>query len=329
MPSGGRISSPSRSKARSGSPCVVQGSADAIARAPERRRQGKRPWGALGVVAMFFGLLPWRVALLVGAVIGFFAGSVLRIRRSHVEGTMRGAGISVADKGWFAGQMYRSLGASLAELLWLVGRGRWGRASALASLDPPSRAKLVKALARGRGVVLATGHTGNWEVAIAAIAEEWPTAIVAKPMRVGMVQRFLRRARESRGIRVIEPRGAIAEAREVLRAGGIVGMMIDQVPDRRRHSLEIDFLCGYCDVDRSPAALAALAGAPVVVGAAYRGDDHRQRLEVLTVVDPPDRAPRTWVNETTREATRVLDRFVHKHPREWMWLHRRWRKAPK
>jgi KDO2-lipid IV(A) lauroyltransferase len=280
-------------------------------------------------VAFFFALLPWRVALFVGALIGFFAGSVLRIRRGHVEGTMRGAGISVADKGWFAAQMYRSMGASLAELLWLVGRGRWVRPSTLAAFDPASRAKLVKALGRGRGVVLATGHTGNWELAAAAIAEEWPLAIVAKPMRVGMVHRFIRGARESRGIIVLDPRGAIARGREVLRAGGSVGMMIDQVPDRRRHSIELDFLCGYCDVDRSPAALAASMGSPVVVCGAYRDDDRRHCLEVLAVIDPPDRRPRAWVNETTREATRALDRFVHKHPGEWMWLHRRWRRAPK
>jgi KDO2-lipid IV(A) lauroyltransferase len=281
------------------------------------------------MIALGFALLPWRVALAFGAFIGFLAGSVLRIRRAHVEGTMRGAGISVADNGWFAGQMYRAMGASLAELLWLAGRGGLAKPSQLASLDAASRTKLKRALARGRGAVLATGHTGNWELAAAAIAEEWPLAIVAKPMHVAMVQRFIRRAREARGITVIEPRGAMAHARAMLRSGGLVAMMIDQVPDRRRHSIEIDFLCGYCDVDRSPAALAARMGAPLIVCGMFRDDDQRHCLEVLTVIDPPDRAPRSWVDDTTRESTRALDRFIHRYPREWMWLHHRWRRAPK
>jgi KDO2-lipid IV(A) lauroyltransferase len=79
------------------------------------------------------------------------------------------------------------------------------------------------------------------------------------------------------------------------------------------------------DVDRSPAALAASMRAPLVVAAAHRVDGSHQRLELLAVLDPPDRARRAWIDETTREATRALDRFVRAYPSQWLWMHRRWR----
>jgi len=47
----------------------------------------------LRALALAVALLPWRWLEPLGAVVGWLAGSVLRIRRSHVEAAMRSAGI--------------------------------------------------------------------------------------------------------------------------------------------------------------------------------------------------------------------------------------------
>src|SRR5580704_10546612 len=102
----------SRSKGPSGSRRVVPASAEAPA----------RPLAAVGVVPA------------LGALIGWLAGSVLRIRRVHVERAMDRAGIARS----FAPAMYRSLGSSLVELLWLTFRSAVP-ASRLASFDDDLR----------------------------------------------------------------------------------------------------------------------------------------------------------------------------------------------
>ena len=226
----------------------------------------------------------------------------------------------------FAVGMYRSLGASLVELLWLAARPALP-ASRLTDLDDASRAILDRIHARGRGMVLATAHAGNWEVAAAAIAERYPLTAVAKPMRVGWVNRFCRRIRTARRIAVASPRGAMATARAALGRGEVVAMLIDQVPDRARHALAVEFLGATAHVNRAPAALAAAARTTLVLGVARR-EGARQVLEVIAVLEPPARPRSSWVDEATRAATLALDRFVRAHPSEWLWLHRRWRPAP-
>ncbi len=256
----------------------------------------------------------------LGALIGWFAGSVLRIRRAHVEDAMERAGIARSS----ALEMYRSLGRSLVELVWLAWRPAIA-ASQVAVLDDELRVALDRAKARGRGVVIATAHAGNWEIAAAAIAERYPLTVVGKAMSVGWVDRFCREARAARGIAIAAPRGAMANAKDALRRGEVVAMVIDQVPDRARHALSVEFLGAPADVDRSPAALAASMRAPMIVAAARRVEASQQRLELLAVLDPPDRARGAWIDEATRQATAALDRFVRAHPSEWLWMHRRWR----
>ena len=261
----------------------------------------------------------------MGAFVGWIAGTVLGIRRGHVERAMRRAGIAQSRASSLAASMYASLGASLVETLWLASHPEI-RATTFAALDEWSCAQLEAARGQGRGVVIATAHTGNWEVAAAAIAEAHPLTAVVKPMHVAWVDRFCHGARLARKISLAAPEQAMGRARAALRRGEAVAMVIDQVPDRARHAVVTEFLCGRVDVDRSPATLAAAMRAPLVV-AVSRRVGALQRMEVLSVHEPPKRRRREWVDTATQDATRSLDRWVHAHPSEWLWMHRRWKAA--
>jgi KDO2-lipid IV(A) lauroyltransferase len=283
--------------------------------------------GVGGWIARAVGLVPRRSLPRLGAVIGWVAGTAFGIRRSHVERAMKLAGIARSRAGSIADMMYRSLGASLVEMLWLAAHPELP-ASAMASFDEYSRAVLAASRERGRGFVLATAHTGNWELAAAAVAEVYPLTVIVKPMSVGWVDRFCRSSREARGVGLSLPQNALAYAREAITRGDIVAMLIDQVPLRASHSVIVDFLCGRADVDRSPAALAAAMRCPLVVAVSRRREEGGHVLEVLAVLEPPARDRRAWTVEATRTATRVFERWVHAHPGEWLWMHRRWRASP-
>ena len=102
-------------------------------------------------------------------------------------------------------------------------------------------------------------------------------------------------------------------------------MMIDQVPLRRSHALEVPFLGSTAWVDRAPAMLAARTGALFAVPASRRRDDGIQEVVVLDALSPPKRAGLAWVNEATTYATRLLEQFILRNPTEWLWMHRRWK----
>lgn len=277
--------------------------------------------GLLRVLAAVVGVLPWRALAALGALLGWVAGDVLRIRRNHVEDGMRVA--LVHDPAREASAMYASLGASAMEFLWLSSRGE--QATRHVAVEHESRARWRSALSVGRGVVIAASHTGNWDLAACAIARDVELLVVTKRLSVQPLDRFWQSTRARRGVALAEARGAIAHAGGVLRRGGAVAMMIDQVPVSPRHAVEIAFLGRPALADRAPAALAAARRAPLVVAASQRDSTGEHVLHVLDVLVPPDRPGRAWIEQATVSAARALERFVRAHPDQWLWLHRRWR----
>jgi len=257
----------------------------------------------------------------LGALLGILAGSVLRIRRAHVEGAMRAAG--VAQPARQARGMYASLGASVFEFLWMALRGP--RALEHAAIEQESETRWRAALGRGGGVVVAASHTGNWDLAACAIASRGELLVVTKRLSVGWLDRFWQSTRAALGVRLADASGALGPCRDVLRRGGAVAMMIDQVPSSPRHAVPVEFLGRPALADRAPAVLAASTGAPLVVAASRRDARGRHWLHVLEVLLPPPRPSRAWIDEATRRATQQLDLFVRAYPTQWLWMHRRWK----
>lgn len=260
------------------------------------------------------------LARLLGAALGFVAGTVLRIRRAHVERAMTAAGI--AHPARQAAAMYRALGASAFEFLWMAARGP--SALRVVSIAPASRERWAQALAAGKGVVVAASHTGNWDLAACAIARHVELLVVTKRLHVRWLDRFWQSTRRRLGVQLAGPLGALPRAREVLRRGGAVAMMIDQVPSPRR-AVPVSFLGQPAHADRAPAALAAAAGAPLVIATSCREPSGAHTLHVLDVLWPPARPGRPFIDDATRRATRELERFVMAHPDQWLWMHRRWK----
>lgn len=288
------------------------------------------------------GLLPWRWLRALGAALGAIAGSALRIRRRHVEASLRRA--EIADAGAIARGVYSSLGAGLLELLWLAGKPP-------AALGPrftvaPACAEALRgALARGRGVVVATAHTGNWDLsacgaaqwlAEVARAEAWgrgegraPSVhVVTKRLSWRALDRYWQHLRAARGVVLVDAKGAAARVREALAAGDVAVMLIDQAPERASGVAELPFLGAPALHDLGPALLAARARSPLLLLLGHRDDDGLHHLELAEAIAPEDlRGGAGAIRAATARLAAGLERFVRAHPAQWLWLHRRWKGA--
>lgn len=284
----------------------------------------------LRALARLVALLPFPGLAGPGALLGWLAGSVLRIRRARVEAAMVRAGIEAPRA--TARAMYASLGRAALEVLWLAGASRAQRASAVeaaARFDDALVDAIDAALARGP-LVLAVSHTDNWELAAGAAARLFARrgrafAIVAKRLSAGAFDAFCTHLRARLGVGRIAPDGALRAAAASLASGGVVAMPIDQVPDRARHGVRLPFLGAPALVDRAPATLARRCGATLLVVGARR-DGAVQRLSLLAApsIACASGPTRDAVRRVTREATAALDAFVRREPSAWLWLHRRW-----
>jgi KDO2-lipid IV(A) lauroyltransferase len=175
------------------------------------------------------------------------------------------------------------------------------------------------AIAKGRGVVLAASHTGNFELAARHAATLVPLLAITKRQSVRIADRIVETLRGRHGVRTHRGPGVLRAARAQLASGGAVAMVIDQVPERSANAERLPFLGTPAWVDRAPFVLAARARCPIVVTAAHRDEEGIQRVEVLDVIET------RRIDEAMRRATHALESFVREHPTEWLWMHRRWK----
>ncbi|MFO0679741.1 MAG: lysophospholipid acyltransferase family protein [Polyangiaceae bacterium] len=278
---------------------------------------------ALAALASVIAFLPAAVRTALGIVLGFVAGSVLRIRRSHVEHAMARADVPSPSR--TAAAFYASLGRSAIEfLVFVAGKGR----ALPVVVEPSSEVRLEELRARGGSFVLAASHSGNWDLAAVAVASRVDLTVVTKHLRVSGLDAFWQESRARRGVKLVPAAGASKAVAAALGRGGAVALMVDQVPDGAATSVRTRFLGADVDVDRAPAALAARHRVPLVVSAARRRSDGVTELSILDVLEPPVSGREAWIAHASRRATAALEAFVLAHPTEWLWLHRRWR-APR
>jgi KDO2-lipid IV(A) lauroyltransferase len=194
-------------------------------------------------------------------------------------------------------------------------------------LDPADEALLRAAHAQGKGVILATGHIGAWELFARRIAAlGLPCGTVAKEAHDPRITALLGRSREEAGVRVFW-RGAPLSAREIVRflhrEGGLFGVLIDQ--DTRVAGHFVPFFGRPAFTPRAAGDLAARLYVPMIFGCAHRVAHgvHRIVLRPIDVMRTGDRDRDSLA--LTAAATRCIEDEVRRRPEEWVWMHPRWR----
>lgn len=282
-------------------------------------------------IAAIAALLPWSCLRAAGAAIGLLAGSILRVRRGHVEACLRASGcVPEGSIPSVARAMYASLGAGLVELLWLAGRSP-SAIDARFEMSAEAASALREAGARGRGIVVATAHTGNWDLSACASARWLATnlgatlTVVTKRLSWRALDRYWQHLRRERGVNLVEAEGAALAVREALRDRGVVALLVDQAPERSSGVASLPFLGRPARHDLAPAILAARAKAPIVVLFGHRREDGRHVLDLADAIPPEELRGAGAPERITARISASLERFVRERPAQWLWLHRRWK----
>ncbi len=180
------------------------------------------------------------------------------------------------------------------------------------------------ALARGRGVLVATAHLGNWELsAFAHALMTAPMHVVARPLDNRRLDEFIERRRAMSGNRIISKREAAREVLRALKRGQAVGILIDQ-----NTSLEegvfIDFFGIKACAGRGFARLAHHSGAAVVPGYALWSEAERKYVLRFD----PEIPMSGGVAADTQRIHSHLEKVIRQHADQYFWIHRRWKTRP-
>jgi lauroyl/myristoyl acyltransferase len=193
------------------------------------------------------------------------------------------------------------------------------------------REHLDRALAAGRGAVLATPHLGNWESGGAWLALEGYRAVaVAERLRPEELFERFRRYREALGLEIIpldDGPAALRRVASALRDGKVAALVADR--DLTGRGLPVTMFGRPARLPGGPAALALRTGAALLPCAVYQEPRGRWR----GVIRPPVEVPtggdqRADALELTRRMARELEQLVAAAPDQWHVLVPFWEETP-
>jgi len=276
---------------------------------------------AIGAV----GVLGFRAASNFGAQLGRFGYSPLGIRRRVVERQ-----IAAAFPEWNAGRVrevaraaYQSLGRTAVETAVI---SRYSQPEILDWFEPcDSWHVLTDAVARKRGVMLVTGHLGNWELCGAYIAARGQDiSAITRRQENPLFDAWLTRTRHRLGYTAIPDADAVRRVPRAMREGRIIAAAIDQGAAGLA-STWVPFFGRFAKTPRGAATFALRLEAPIVFATALRTTDGRFSVHFEPVAVRSTDDKNADVDRIVADCTASLERWVRREPGQYLWHHRRWK----
>jgi KDO2-lipid IV(A) lauroyltransferase len=188
----------------------------------------------------------------------------------------------------------------------------------------------IAARDQGKGILILTGHFGNWEVSTTSAIALFPEMhgrfhFVRRPIKPDWLDRLVTRRFEQAGFGVFSKRDSLDAMLECLARGDAVVLPFDQhagPPD----GIAVDFLGHAAWTFKSLAIIALSTGAPVLPASSWREADGRHVLRFEPPLAPIEHQSTTEaIRLNTRAYNQALERLVVRHPEQWYWVHRRWK----
>lgn len=278
----------------------------------------------LYALAWLVGRLPLRAQRALGAWIGdrFHHSDrrETRVARRNLE--LIEPDLGPAEREHELGRILRATGSNAIETLRIWTRPRADNLALVRAVHGQSL--LDDALSRGRGVILAAPHFGNWELLIQYLASRGPFSLVYRVPEKPFGDVFLRLARSGANVQLVPAESnAMRPLFRALKAGEVVGITPDQQPKQGAGEFAPFFGRQALTLSLIP-KLAARSGAPVLFAYAEPcADGFTIHFEA---------APDTIADEDLAVATAAMNARVEAIARrdraQYQWTYKRFSRRP-
>jgi Kdo2-lipid IVA lauroyltransferase/acyltransferase len=182
----------------------------------------------------------------------------------------------------------------------------------------------LKAKEKGRGVLVATAHFGNWELsAFAHALMTEPMHVMVRPLDNPLIDDLVESRRTLSGNHLIDKRVAARAVIKALRDNEAVGILIDQ-NTTPVEGVFVNFFGKLACASSAFVKLAHHSNAAVIPGFAIW--DEQQGKYILRFYP---QIPMTGdVAADTQQIHSTFERIMREHPDQWLWIHRRWKTRP-
>lgn len=292
-----------------------------------RRNLLKKSLGLLGrSIALVLYKLPRSIQFLLGDLIGILWFDILRIRRDIVLDNLKKAfpDWTVEKRVQVGRTSLRLMGRSLIQYSYLP------------FISPDSLKKLVKfegfehldkALEEKKGACLLTLHLGNGDLGVAALSlMGYPINLISKEFTLRWLNDMWFGMRAKLGTKFIAPRNSSYSILKALKENEVVIFVLDQFMGPPI-GVKTRFFGHETGTAMGLTVMSKRTQAPVLpVYMKWNSDG----THTLTCLPPVEFEEQSNNEETltymTQKYSDQLEEIIKKHPDQWMWIHRRWKK---
>jgi len=278
------------------------------------------------ILSAITSMLPNGVRRSIGKILGLICWQIVPRKRKNmaIENIMISLSVDHSQATDIAKRSTTRFGNMILQVLCLP---KMNRDNIKNYVQLEGRENLTEALSHGRGAVLITSHSGNWEILGTTLGlDGFPLVGVAQKQTNPDMDRFINEYRQMSGMKIIYKTG-VRDMIKVLGEGQCLILLMDQ--DANRGGVMVDFFGRLASTPQGAAALARLKDAPIVPIFITENSDGTH----TGILHPP-----VWVEKTsdrdhdilitTQQLTTLIEQHIRQYPHEWFWLHNRWKSKP-
>ena len=186
---------------------------------------------------------------------------------------------------------------------------------------------LEAAYQENKGVIMATGHYGNWELLGATVAlHGYPMLSIARKQNNSHMDKFINEYRQMVGQKIAYNKGGkdLLSISRMLKEKHLLGILYDQ--DTNDGGVEVDLFGKKSLFPLGVAALSRIYGSPILPIFTHNNEDGTCTVKIY----PPLYTPKTKDKEedfyiVTKKLVTILEHEIIRDPAMWFWTHDRWK----
>jgi KDO2-lipid IV(A) lauroyltransferase len=276
--------------------------------------------------------LRWMPRGMARCMAGVLAGSVYRL-----HGRLRRVGLrnlelafpalSTRERKEILRGVYRSLGRQLVEFCRMT---RYTAENTRGWIRTEGLDHYLAARARGKGVLIVTGHMGAWELSsFYHSLMGYPMSMIARPLDNRPLDKFVNGIRCLHGNRVLPKDDFARGLLTAMRKGETVGILMDtnMTPPQ---GVFVNFFGKQACTASGVARVALKTGAAILPGFMVweKAEGHYVLHFGPQLVFERSADAEADIVAATQLCTSVIESWIRRYPDQWLWIHRRWKTRP-
>jgi KDO2-lipid IV(A) lauroyltransferase len=297
---------------------------------PQKKIKNDIIYFATRVLMAIIQALPRDLALKMAGMIGEIAALFDAPERRLAEANLRrayGRTWSEQKIGLVAKECFVQIARNAADV---VRSQRWSPEELADLVDVEGMEHFDEAYARGKGVIVVTGHIGNFELSAAwmSVVKKVPVSVIGRKLYDERFDRLVVENRRRFGMEVIPSDASAKRIYTALKEGRVVGILMD-LDSSRVAGQFVPFFGTPARTASGPAVIGRHSESPVVPIAMFRTENDSYLIKIL----PSFEFPKTIDKEADiinglLSCNRALEELINYDPTQWIWIHNRWKSKP-